>query len=113
MAPIEVQRNNLFSQEDIRFGPNGVMAGAPILSSLQYALEAGSTEFQEDGDCCLMKRIRISKTALYLVFVPSAIGIHTWAWWYFGPYSFGAFAVTIAAYMLIRILIAKLLPFVR
>ena len=60
-----------------------------------------------------MKRIRISKTALYLVFIPSAIGIHSWAWWYFGPYSFGAFAVTIAAYMLIRILIAKLLPFVR
>ena len=98
----------------VRFGPNGVMA---LVRQSCHRYNTRSKQVlrssKRTGDCCLMKRIRISKTALYLVFIPSAIGIHTWAWWYFGPYSFGAFAVTIAAYMLIRILIAKLLPFVR
>jgi hypothetical protein len=55
-----------------------------------------------------MRRIRISRKSAYLVFIPTSIGIFSWAWWYFGPFSLGAFAFAIGLYAAQRTLIKKL-----
>ena len=55
-----------------------------------------------------MRRIRISKKSAYLVFIPTGVGLSSWAWWYFGPFSIGAFAVAIGLYGAMPMLIKKL-----
>ncbi len=59
-----------------------------------------------------MKRVLVSKKAAYLLFVPTGILMFTAAWWYFGPYSLGAFASVAIIFVVLRVVAVKVFQIV-